>query len=352
MSVVSALVVSALVFVSSVIGADPATPAKEKAKAPSPSTMDLKGKTLQQVFEELLPGMGAADVGARREPQQAWQAICLKAGAPGNEAIRAEACRLMCDKLGPQTPAAVREWLLRQLEHIGRGESVTAVAALLRDKDDHIRAAATRCMAGNPTPEATSSLMAHVSAATSAEEAALVSALGHRADPAAVPLLSKELANPDSTVAEASAHGLGRIATLEAEQALAKQRGQATGKVRAAIDDAWLRCAGRRLHEGRTAEAAAIYRELNRAEEPQPIRLAALRGALLSAGVKTPAMMLDVLSGSDPAARAVALGLIPDLDSGTLKVVAAHLNRLPSAVQANVRSALAARENQSAKARP
>ncbi len=336
-------IVSALVFAGSVIAADPASPQTRNTKAGAGTAIDLKGKALKQVFDELLPGMGAADVGARREPQQVWQTICLKAGAPGNETLRAEACRLMCEKLGPQTPNPTREWLLRQLEHIGRGESISAVAALFNDKDDVVRAAAIRCLAGNPATEATSCLVAHMAAASPADQIRVLSALSYRKDPAAVSVLVKELASVDGTVAAAAAHALGCLATGDAEQALAKQHGQASGKVRVAIDNAWLCCADRRLHDGRSAEASAIYRELNRPEEPRPIRLAALRGTLLTAGDKTGTLMLDVLGGSDSAARTVALGVIPELDAAALKTVTAHLDRLPAAVQANVRSALAAR---------
>jgi len=308
---------------------------------------DLKGKTLQKVFNELLPGMGAADFGARREPQQTWQAICLQAGAPGNEGVRAEACRLMIEKLGPETPTPTRDWLLRQLEHIGRGESVNAVAALLTDKDDLVRAAAIRCLTSNPAAEATAKLLTQVPGAVPADRVALLNALGHRADQAAIPVLAKEIASPEAAVAGAAARALGRIGTPEAEHFLAARRGQTTGPVRAALDDAWLRCADRRLQEGQTAAAAVIYRELNRPEEPRPLRLAALRGALRSAGAQAGAMTLDVLGGSDPAARAIAISEIMDLSAGALKTVAANFDQLPPAVQAAVLGALAARGDRS-----
>ena len=57
-------------------------------------------------------------------------------------------------------------------------------------------------------------------------------------------------------------------------------RGKAKGEVHLAISDAFLLCADRRLQEGKLAEAAAIYRKMHRAEEPAPIRLAALHGRL------------------------------------------------------------------------
>ena len=73
---------------------------------------------LKKTFEALLPGMG------QEQAQQKWQEICWNAGAPGHEAERSQACKLMAEKLGPGTPAPTRVWLLKQLERIGRGECV------------------------------------------------------------------------------------------------------------------------------------------------------------------------------------------------------------------------------------
>jgi HEAT repeat protein len=317
---------------------------------PAAAAPDLKGKTLQQVFNELLPGMGAADPGARREPQQAWQAICLQLGAPGNEAQRLEACRLMVEKLNPQTPVPAREWLLRQLEHIGRGESVTAVATLLTDPDHLVRAAAIRCLAGNPAPEATTRLMAFkpdMSDAHQTDHLAVLNALGQRRDAAAIPHLAKELQGSEAKVTSAAARALGSIGTPQATSVLVSAHGKAEGPVRAAIDDALLRCADRRLQDGGNAEAAVIYRKLNQPQEPAPIRLAALRGTLRTSGDQAGALVLDLLSGSDARAKAMAIGQIPDLSPGALKVVAAKLDKLPPVVQVTVFGALAARGDHS-----
>lgn len=49
-------------------------------KAAKVAPLDLKGKTVEQVFNELLPGMGSKDIAARHQPQQQWQVICNHAG--------------------------------------------------------------------------------------------------------------------------------------------------------------------------------------------------------------------------------------------------------------------------------
>ena len=66
------------------------------------------GGELEKKLEELLPGMGAADMGGRKGPQQEWQEICFKAGAPGKERERAEVCRVMAAKLGPEVANPAR----------------------------------------------------------------------------------------------------------------------------------------------------------------------------------------------------------------------------------------------------
>jgi HEAT repeat protein len=322
-------------------------PGPSRAKA---APLDLKGKTLKQVFDELLPGMGARDQGARREPQQKWQAICVQVGAPGNEALRKQACKLMAEKLGPQTPAPAREWLLKQLERIGRGDCVDAVAALLTDTNDRIRDAAIRCLANSPAPRATGKLVASLSAARGRARVGLLNALGQRADGSAVPALAKELASPEAAVAVAAARALGKIASPEAARALAAARGKAEGQVRFWIADSYLLCADRRLREGNTAEAVAIYRELNRPREGRSIRLAALRGTLRCAGDAAGATILAIFGGKDADARAIAISAIGDLNAEALKTVAAGLDRLPPASQVMVLGALAARGDPSQKA--
>src|ERR1700722_7436623 len=111
---------------------------------------DLKGKTLKQTFDDLLPNL------SKTEAQQQWQNICLQVGAPDNESLRQEACKLMAEKLDTKTAAAARIWLLKQPDRIGREECVEAAPHGLDDKDDQVRDAAVRCLANNPAARAAS----------------------------------------------------------------------------------------------------------------------------------------------------------------------------------------------------
>ena len=90
---------------------------------------------LAETLDRLAPAMAADDLNVRQQAQQQWQEICFAVGAPGLEAQRAEACRLMADKLGSGSPSLTQVWLLKQLERVGRDECVDAVVAALKQGD-------------------------------------------------------------------------------------------------------------------------------------------------------------------------------------------------------------------------
>ena len=202
-------------------------------------------------------------------------------GAPGNEALRAEACGLMAAKLGPGTPVPTRIWLLKQLERLGDGPCVDAVAAALDDGDPAIREAARRALAAIPAPEAGGKLRAKLASTADVQlKIGLLGALGYRAESAGLTTLARELDNANPAVVVAAAKALGKIATPEAAQALSTARGKAAGESRLWIDDSLLLSADKLLKSGKKSDAAAIYRDLSKPEEPRSIRVAALKGLL------------------------------------------------------------------------
>ena len=310
---------------------------------------EKKEKSLKETLNDLLPGMSAEQLSQRAEPQQKWQDICFQAGAPGNEAVRAEACKLMAEKLGADLPAPARIWLLEQLRYIGREECVGAVAPWLDDKDVHVRDAARRALAKNPSPEALAKLRAKLANAADARfKAGLINVLGDRGDEAAVPALAQELSNRESLVAEAAARALGKIGSAEAAQALGAARAKARGDLRRRISDSCLLCADKLLKEGKAQDAAAIYKQLNSKDEPRGVRLAALKGVLATADDQAGTMILGILAGDDADARKVATGQIGCLSAEAAKSLAGGLAKLPPAGQVALLDALAARRVKSA----
>ena len=285
---------------------------------------------LQKTLAELLPGMSAASVPDRQEPQQQWQDICYKLGAPGNESKCEEACRLMADQLGTSTPAPARIWLLRQLQQIGGPECVDAVAKCLDAEDENIRDAARRALAGIPAAEANAALLAAMQSADGPAKVGLINSLGLRADASSAAALAGELGSADRSVASAAARALGKIGTPEAANALGAVRHKAKGDFRFRVSDACLMCADKMLNAGDTDRALEIYRELSLAGESRPARLAALRGTIHASGAAAGPTIITMLARDD-AAAAVAAGEIGNLKGKALRSLAERFSDLPAA---------------------
>ncbi len=304
------------------------------ADAPTPE------KTVKQSFAELLPALSAEKPQARQQAEQQWQEICFKLSAPGNEAARNEASRLMSEKLDRATPAVTRIWLLTQLMRIGHAECVDAVSAALDDQDPLVRDAARRALTKIPGPEAAAKLQAKLKSAADAKfKIGLINALGQRAETGSVEAIARELASTDSAVAVAAAKALGKIGTIEAAAALAKAKEKAMGELRFWVDDALLLRADRLAAVKQDAAALAIYKDLNKPEEPRSIRMAAVQGILRrpetsqDGDSNKAAAILYVLAGNDADAKAVVVGYVGKADEPTLFRVTEKLGELPPAGQ-------------------
>ena len=309
--------------------------------------IDIKGKTNEEALALLIPGMARAELPDRNAPQQQWQAICLAAGAPGNEAKRLEVCKLMIAKLGADVPDPARFWMLKQLEYIGRAESVAAVAKVVEDPSEVLRESAIRCLASNPAEEATAALVGKLSAKDAKTKIALANALGYRRAASAVSALAGDLTNESPAVAQAAARALGRIASADAAAQLNKARAAAKDPVRLWICDAYLLCADKLVKEGKTQEAAAIYNDLYGNEKNRATRMAALEGGLRSTGDDAGAQIVKLLISDDRDARNIALLAIAGINSNSLKAVAAAADNLPVQAQILLLGALANRREKS-----
>ena len=310
-----------------------------------PLPLDLKGKTLADTFDELLPGISSLDNGVRSNAQQRWQDICFVVGAPGNEKLRLVACKLMAPKLDAKTPTATRLWMLQQLQRIGHEESVNALAAVLEDPDDEIREAAVRALANNPSPKATEKLLAALEKAKGKAKIGILNGLGHRGDPIAIADIKRELKG-DVEIALAAARALGRIPTEGSYNAMifSWRDREITGEVRAAISDAMLVHADRLVKIKQIKEAHTIYSILNVPEMPRSIHLAAMRGLIQTSDDESAGhMVLVLLESGDLKVKAIAIGQIEYLSAGALKTVAASMDKLPVPTRVLVITAIAAR---------
>ncbi len=199
----------------------------------------------------------------------------------GNAAARKALALRLAAVLGTAAPRAAKDYACRKLRVIGSAESVPALAALLPDNDlSHM---ARYALERIPAPEAAQALRDALPKLAGALKIGVIGSLGARRDAASVEILAPLLANADLAVARAAAAALGAVGTAEAGAALQKAPDCTPARV-CALADAMLECAERLAADGHKAAAKALYKKLAAADQPKPVRLAATRGLLSTAG--------------------------------------------------------------------
>ncbi|MFO1531023.1 MAG: HEAT repeat domain-containing protein [Kiritimatiellia bacterium] len=265
-------------------------------------------------LDELVTRLGAADVGSRYDAQMQILNMAATASAPGNDARRAEIAAAFAARASDAAVAQpARVWLVRQLEHMGRGEAVPALTALLNGPDAELREGARRALQKNSDPAAADSLRAALEKGGDASwKTGLAFALGEKRDPASVPLIAPLLQDPKTGLIAAKA--LGAIATPAAVSALwssfaAQPASAAEGLLSAAQRD--------------PAQTAAIAGKLFAEAKPAHLRAAALAlyakadpagsARVVAAALAGPDLRLQkaAVDASTPAALAAALPGLP-----------------------------------------
>ncbi len=321
-----------------------------------------------QLLDQLLPGMGAEKIPDRQSPQQTFQNACYQVSRPGQEAQRAAACKLIAERLGPETAKPARVWLLKQLEFIGRGECVDAVARLLGDKDPEIRDCARRALQNNPAPEANARLLAALEGAQGLNwRVALINSLGCRRDLKSVGRLALLLTEKDPAIVAATVNALGKIGASEAIKSAFMGPGlrktEPAARVEAInahleklppalccrIADAYFRCIDRLIKEGKTRQAADIFSQFDAYKLPRPARLAALQGMLRADSGRAAPIIIAMLGSQDKDSREIAAGFITSVSGpNAMKAFAEAMPKLPPAGQILLLAGLAAKGDKAA----
>ncbi|MGE5294155.1 MAG: HEAT repeat domain-containing protein, partial [Solirubrobacterales bacterium] len=152
-----------------------------KAEAPARDAAQL-AEAYQKAFDYLLPLMSAEDVGSRYAPQIVLQDMGSYAARPGAEIERETLAKVLAKNLDqPNMPNTVRNWIVLQLERIGKGESVPCLTKLMLDPDEHLRDYARRALEKNPDSAATDALLKALTDAKDAKwKIGVINALGTR----------------------------------------------------------------------------------------------------------------------------------------------------------------------------
>jgi HEAT repeat protein len=124
--------------------------------------------------------------------------------------------------------------------------------------------------------------------------------------------------------------------------AIAMVKDKATGAVKTVAIDAYLHCADRLTAKGQKDAASAIYKQLFAAGEPMPVRVAAARGMVVTAGDKTSEVIVEMLKSADKPIQTVAIATLKDIaETNVIKAAAGEMPNLAAEQQSQLISALA-----------
>jgi len=213
--------------------------------------------------------------------------------------------RLLSILQAPTTTKDSRRFICRWLGTVGTGRSVAPLAALLTDAD--LAHPARIGLEALDDPSAGQALVEALPKVQGNLLIGVISSLGAKRVPQAVPELAGLLRSTDPSVVQATLSALGQIGTEEAGKVLAAAT--VNPSLRRELARARVSVAGWLAESGKRAEASALFRELMSGSGQAPeIRVAAFQGL---AGTLPPdqaaTLIIDTLEMEDPLLRLAAV---------------------------------------------
>ncbi|HEY5503552.1 MAG TPA: HEAT repeat domain-containing protein, partial [Sedimentisphaerales bacterium] len=244
------------------------------------------------------------------------------------------------DFLKSDASYAAKDFVCRKLSVAGTEASVPALASMLTDeKVSDIARYALELIPGEAVDDA---LRQALPKANGNAKIGIINTLGVRGDKKAVELLTVLVGDSNETITGAAVAALGRIDDRMATLAIAMAKDKATGPMQSKVLDAYLRCADRLTAKGQKDAAGAIYKQLYAAGEPMPVRVAAARGMIVTAGDKTGDTVIEMLKSTDKPIQTVAIATLKDVaKTDVIKAAAGEMPNLAAEQQAQLISALA-----------
>ncbi|MFT4641504.1 MAG: HEAT repeat protein [Verrucomicrobiales bacterium] len=289
---------------------------------------------LNKKLDALLDGISQPDEAARYEPRMALRDLTSAASTPGSKS-RDATIKLLLDRLGKsETSNAAKAWILRQLENIGRAESVPALTKMMGSPFHHLRESARRALEQNLSSEASAAMRSLAEKEKDRGlKRALIHSLGQRRDAEAVGLIKSQLESKDKDLHRIAIASLGKIASDDSIKALTDLAQQGSMKHLAA--DALLE-ATRRLSPHHPDKAMPILEALYQDNQPAKLQAAALRGLLAASPKGGDDLILIALQSKEAAVRQAAINGCRSLKGPSVlpNVLAVKLPDLPVNEQA------------------
>jgi HEAT repeat protein len=191
------------------------------------------------------------------------------------EEVRAQALAVLTSDAPFERKSAACEDLVR----VGNKDCVPVLAGLLGNEQLSHRA--RYALEAIPDKSVDEAMRTSLDKLSGKLLSGVVSSVGTRRDPAAVPMLDKYLGHHDADVVRTAAISLGRIGTVAAGKAMLDALKAAKGDDISRICDGLLACAANLAAEGKQGAARSIYDGMLAQHLPVRFRAAALRGAVL-----------------------------------------------------------------------
>ncbi|MCX7825335.1 MAG: HEAT repeat domain-containing protein [Verrucomicrobiae bacterium] len=255
----------------------------------------------------------------------------IRAAKPGQ--LRGIEAKLLKILQSPDATTDAKQWVCRQLRQAGSEQSVTALAALLPDKE--VGPVAQFALRSIPGAQVDAALRDALGRVQSGLKAGIIQTIGARGDRQAVPLIAPLASDKDLTVAEAALYALGHIGGAEALKAL--QGAKVAGSLRRYRNHAMLLCAEGLAAQGKLADASAVYHAIYRESSDRIIKLGAVRGILRTDKAKAAPVIAAALREDNAAFCATAAKFLCEPESAdALKIVLADMTALAPDVQAMI----------------
>lgn len=225
-----------------------------------------------------------------------------------------------------------RIFLCRQMRTIGTDRAVPHLEKWLTDPE--VSHAARYALGSMGTDAAMAAMLRALPKAAAPQQVGIINTLGLKRYDRAVSDTAGLLSSSDPAVVEAAARALGRIGNDAAARALRSARAEASGPMQRCMDRALLVCAERLAADGDNRRAERIYQWFYSPDQPGHIRLAALRGLIITQGPRGAGLLTEALQGTDPDLRRGAISLISIVPGAeATKVFAELLPSLPADIQ-------------------
>jgi len=300
-----------------------------------------------ETLEGVLGKIAAYEYGQSREPLTKLTDMIRLVSESPEELKQIE--KQLIGFLKSDATLAGKQFICRKLSIIGSEDAVPALYRLLiyPETSDMARYALER-IPGTAVDEA---LLEALPITVGMAKVGVINTLGMRRVGEAVGSLKILIYRSDETMAAAAVAALGRIAGPDAMEALKEAKDKTSGELQQLVLDAYLACADQLMAEGDVSEACEIYKQMYLTpcdcEVKQSIRVAALRGLVITSREKATGYIVGILKGvkgEDKELQSAAIALINEIPGKKIvEAATAEMPNLDVTPQVQLLSALADR---------